>query len=1819
MFCSTVVMQSFTVTVSSPEVIRDNNALLKCVAPSFVKDFITVTSWLQDSGLNIYPSTDGDGKVHMMPSGELLVMAVNAEDAFSRFECRVTHRLSGATYTTVFSAEAGITVVEPSGVQSPRFSERALSVQARREQMFVLPCVAQGHPPPTYTWEFADAEMVDDETRYMSSSGALVLVRARPSHSGRYSCLARNAAGAARLDATVEVVAPLSVRVTPQLLLAGLNKPAQLSCQITGHPVRSVTWLKDGQPLAEHTEELHFHSVGRDDQGMYQCFVRNDDDVAQGTSELRLGDTPPQFVYRFIRQTIQPGQPISLKCVASGNPTPNIKWALDGFPLPHNERNRFVIGQYVPSHGDVISHVNITSVRVEDGGTYRCLAVNRVGEVEHNAQLNVYGPPHVREMGEISAIAGETLRVDCPAAGYPLENITWHRGDRQLPYNRRQLVFPNGSLIIEKVQSAEDDGPYKCVATNKQGYVSSGIAKINVMVPPKITPFSFRSDVHLGERVGVQCVVSKGDAPLQIQWLKDDSEIGHNSAIKGVLVRHLDQFTSVLSIAELDQSHDGNYTCVASNTAARASHSAPLSVNVPPAITPFSFGELSTGERVRVTCSVKRGDPPLTFEWLKDAHPLPPTPGLHDDPDLTIRDYEDYSSVLAISSVSSRHSGNYTCEVRNPARVTTYTAQLLVTVPPTWVVEPKDTSAKLGQSVIIDCKVDGFPQPTVSWKKASGSKPGHYLDLAHQHRKESKLLKVNSNPEPVQVLANGSLFIETISQDDEGHYLCEASNNISVGLSAVVQLTVHAPVRFKSRSHREMVRKSGTAVLRCEATGDLPITLSWRKEGSPIEMQSHMSMKNITSNKGLTSELTIQHVRSGDGGIYSCLALNEYGHDQTTIHLLIQDLPSQPTNVHVLGQDSRKISIAWNPPDDGNSPITRYVLQYNPTQVSWQGPSQEMTVDGKQNSAVVSQLHPATLYSIRVVAENNLGPGAPSQEMLARTEEEAPTAPPRHVTIDAVSSTQLMLTWDAPPEDHLNGMLLGHYVGFRQIGESEGKVHYNYTTVPWKGYGKEEYHLESLKKYSKYGVVVQAFNSRGPGPLSEEVVAQTLEDVPEAAPRDVRCTALSSESLQVSWQPPPESLVHGVIQGYRLIYEPVSPSQQQDIDETRTKMTPTLTTVLHGLFKFTNYSVQILAFTRVGDGVKSPKVFCMTKEDVPGAPAGIKALLQAPDTAVVTWLPPTHPNGIIVKYVIYIRIVDNGHQVDARSALHLSMSDLRFTLPGVKRRLRYEFWVTAFTKIGEGQSTPVASVTPESKVRAGIISFGGPRMVTWKSDVRLPCQAVGIPEPKRRWLEAGDVPLNQHPRINFAPDGSLLLSKVQRTDQGEYTCHVSNEYGEDTIVYQLLVQVPPSAPLLIVPTASHDTLHLQWKLGDNGGSPVRGFIVHFKLEHGEWEEIKLDASQNTHALTNLRCGTLYHVFITAYNRVGSGDPSKTLAVRTRGERPHLPSPYDVLVINSTSVGLRLATWPDGGCPILYFVVEYSNYVPRGSDNWITVGNNIGLEKLFLIVGLSPGTTYNLKVTAHNSAGSNVGNYQFTTLSINGGVNTPNQILVNGDEQLPLHKDLKVILLSVFSALVVIASIFGVCFCVRKKAREHSEPETSIPEIQTTVAQDNKHNIARREQYYATVRKLPPSPAGLECIPEYSEDIRPYATFHVATPVNTESTKMQTFVYREGDASPTRKSMRSEYCRVKKPRPSEEYDSFGSESDTEPGTSSRTESSNQLDDGGMVAAYHPPLPRLVKPSLDPMYPHQDWSSTTEASPGSDRRHFQRRICQAHHLK
>ena len=51
----------------------------------------------------------------------------------------------------------------------------------------------------------------------------------------------------------------------------------------------------------------------------------------------------PVLLYKFSEQTLQPGPSVSLKCIAKGNPPPQIQWTRDGFPIPQDARLVYTI------------------------------------------------------------------------------------------------------------------------------------------------------------------------------------------------------------------------------------------------------------------------------------------------------------------------------------------------------------------------------------------------------------------------------------------------------------------------------------------------------------------------------------------------------------------------------------------------------------------------------------------------------------------------------------------------------------------------------------------------------------------------------------------------------------------------------------------------------------------------------------------------------------------------------------------------------------------------------------------------------------------------------------------------------------------------------------------------------------------------------------------------------------------------------------------------------------------------------------------------------------------------------------------------------------------------------------------------------------------------------------------------------------------------------------------------------------------------------------------------------------------------------------
>ncbi|XP_076544939.1 Down syndrome cell adhesion molecule 1 isoform X10 [Osmia lignaria lignaria] len=1531
-----VVTQPYQPEILTEYVIRGNSAILKCSIPSYIAEFVTVEAWIKEDG-EVYlpedPAVGQDGKYLVLPSGELHIRDVGPEDGYKTYQCRTKHRLTGETRLS--ATKGRLVITEPVSSAKPKFTNADIKVvrPTASSTAVSMTCPAQGFPVPIKRWyKFIEGssrrQPVQLNDRVRQVSGTLIIREARVEDSGKYLCIVNNSVGGESVETVLTVTAPLAAEIEPSTQTIDFGRPATFTCNVRGNPIKTISWLKDGKPLGLEEPVLRIESVKKEDKGMYQCFVRNDQESAQATAELKLGGRfePPQIRQAFAEETLQPGPSMFLKCVASGNPTPEITWELDGKRLSNTERLQ--VGQYVTVNGDVVSHLNISSIHTNDGGLYKCIAASKVGSAEHSARLNVYGLPFIRHMDKKAIVAGETLRVTCPVAGYPIESIVWERDTRVLPINRKQKVFPNGTLIIENVERMSDQATYTCVARNAQGYSARGTLEVQVMVAPQLAPFTFGEEAaNAGEMATVQCAVIKGDLPLKIVW-----------SLNG---RHID-------VGRVSGDHG------------------------------------------------------------------------YDIPDIVVSRSSKRISTLTIDSVAARHAGEYSCTATNAAGSARHTSVLSVNVPPRWILEPTDKAFAQGSDARVECKADGFPKPQVTWKRAAGDTPGDYTDL--------KL----SNPD-ISV-EDGTLSINNIQKTNEGYYLCEAVNGIGSGLSAVILISVQAPPHFEIKLKNQTARRGEPAVLQCEAQGEKPIGILWNMNNKRLDPKSdsrYTIREEILAN-GVLSDLSIKRTERSDSALFTCVATNAFGSDDTSINMIVQEVPEVPYGLKVLDKSGRSVQLSWAAPYDGNSPIKRYIIEYKISKGSWETDIDRVLVPGsQQNVAGVFNLRPATTYHLRIVAENEIGASDPSDTVTIITAEEAPSGPPTSVRVDALDQHTLKVTWKPPPREDWNGEILGYYVGYRL---SSSDKPYMFETVDFSKEDGKEHHLQimNLKTYTQYSVVVQAFNKVGSGPMSEERRQHTAEGVPEQPPHDTTCTTLTSQTIRVSWMSPPLSAANGVITGYKVIYGPSDTWYDENTKDT--KITSSSETILHGLKKYTNYSMQVLAFTSGGDGVKSAPIHCQTEQDAPEAPIAIKSLVMSAESILVSWRPPSQPNGVITQYTVYTK-ADNAEEPTSQK---VPPNQLTHEASGLDKQRRYDFWVTASTNIGEGEASKIVALAPSVRVPAKIASFDDKFTATYKEDVKLPCLAVGVPAPEVTWKVRGAV-LQPSDRLRQLPEGSLFIKEVDRTDAGEYSCYVENSFGHDTVTHQLIVHAPPHSPQVTLTATTTNSLTMKLRPHPTDNAPIHGYTIHYKPEFGDWETAQISSTAQKYTLENLWCGSRYQIYVTAYNGIGTGDPSDMLNTRTKGSKPIIPEAARFIEVSTNSITLHLSAWSDGGCPMLYFVVEHKK---KHQQEWNQVSNNVKPGGNFVVLDLDPASWYHLRVTAHNNAGFAVAEYEFATLTVTGGTIAP-PVRNGGNENtdvrryfpwLPSWLDVNVVVPVGATVVVIIVGIVVICVALSRRTR-----------------------------------------------------------------------------------------------------------------------------------------------------------------------------------------
>lgn len=508
-----------------------------------------------------------------------------------------------------------------------------------------------------------------------------------------------------------------------------------------------------------------------------------------------------------------------------------------------------------------------------------------------------------------------------------------------------------------------------------------------------------------------------------------------------------------------------------------------------PRLIPFFIPSgLQEGQLARLVCTTYQGDPPLKFSWFKDGQDLPAN--LHAD----IRQLDDYTS-LTFDPVTVDHSGNYTCLVSNHLGSDKKTANLLVTGPPKWLVEPADATIQAGGTAVVDCKVTGSPAPRVTWKRVRD-------DL--------------STTESLQVANNGSLVIKGAQKSQDGTYECSAENGIGLALVKSIQIQILVPPIVEQKFKVVTVEAGQDAVLECSAKGEEPLFVEWLKDKKPLNGLDDLSKRSRTEQLpsgegGIKALLRVSSIQRNDGGLYNCSASNRYGGDNMIIRVVVLEPPSRPKRVEITQIWSRSVRVQWAHDDSGNNPVINHTIEYQKL-TDVEPVSKNITIQGSATSALIRNLQPATAYRLHMQAHNEIGSSQPSESVQFNTASEEPSAPPKNIRIKDVGATFVIVTWEPPARKEWNGPLEGFYVGYKL---TQNPNHYTFFTAPYEN-GTVQFLLRGLQSSSSYSLLVKAFNDVGSSPPSEEKYFRTRDGEP--LPRPLLTVVNSDEnSLQFQW------------------------------------------------------------------------------------------------------------------------------------------------------------------------------------------------------------------------------------------------------------------------------------------------------------------------------------------------------------------------------------------------------------------------------------------------------------------------------------------------------------------------------------------------------------------------------------------------------------------------------------------------------------------------------------------------------------------------------
>ncbi|MGH0121397.1 UNVERIFIED_CONTAM: hypothetical protein FKN15_077799 [Acipenser sinensis] len=778
--------------------------------------------------------------VPMDSNAVMQVLAARPEDA-GTYTCVARNPVGSAQKQVEVVVEGGSVVPT-----IPKVSVAEPMVIAVERGTATLLCTATGYPIPTITWSKLRAPL---PWQHKVVNNSLVIPNLGRQDSGQYICNATNAAGTSEITIMLDVESPPYATFLPDDLTVRVGEVIRLQCLAHGtHPLQ-YQWSKVNSTLPTRAEvqegTLQINLATAADSGTYKCVVKNNvgtsDTLAKvnvilGAHLLPLSAAPPTVLVAPPTVSVTPqgpvrvkvGEPINLECLGMGEPRPAVSWRRV------DSTQRVVLQSPVPMDSNAV--MQVLAARPEDAGTYTCVARNPVGSAQKEVEVVVEGGSVVPTIPKVSVVEPMVIAVErgtatlrCTATGYPIPTITWSKLRAPLPWQHKVV---NNSLVIPNL-GRQDSGQYICNATN-----AAGTSEITIMLDVESPPYAtFLPDdltVRVGEVIRLQCL-AHGTHPLQYQWSKVNSTLPTRAEVQ----------EGTLQINLATAADSGTYKCVVKNNVGTSDTLAKVNVRCPPYAT-FLPDDLTVrvGEVIRLQC-LAHGTHPLQYQWSKVNGTLPTRAEVQE-------------GTLQINLATAADSGTYKCVVKNNVGTSDSLAKVNVRSPLSVRVSPQIEVKGRGSTVEFTCSATGGAKTRIEWLKEGGSlPPNHHVD-------------------------NGVLRIENLEQDNEGVYVCRATNMFGQAQDSG-KLTIQAlpKVMINVRTSVQTVMVGNQVEFECQAIGDPQPTVTWSKVNG--RLPSHIIVQG--------GMLKIEQVKEADAGHYRCTATNAVGSVQSEVVLNVQSIP----------------------------------------------------------------------------------------------------------------------------------------------------------------------------------------------------------------------------------------------------------------------------------------------------------------------------------------------------------------------------------------------------------------------------------------------------------------------------------------------------------------------------------------------------------------------------------------------------------------------------------------------------------------------------------------------------------------------------------------------------------------------------------------------------------------------------------------------------------------------------------------------------------------------------------------------------------------